>query len=179
MAEWPTGAAEPAEYCLSNLPVEMTMKNLVPLAKHRWIVERYYLESKRELGLGHCERRSWRAFHHQATLSIAAYRFLVAERSRFSLGPCRKVAARGERSRPRAIGSGAAPRQKRRCEPASIATLRSQIAACLIRQLPCCPFCGGRRLSPSSTNEHSGPVPLPWRNRLPKPMRPGEPYISA
>ncbi|GIU76278.1 MAG: hypothetical protein KatS3mg004_3365 [Bryobacteraceae bacterium] len=54
------------------------------MAKHRWIVERDYLELKQELGLGHFEGRSWRGFHHHATLCIAAYGFLVAERSRFS-----------------------------------------------------------------------------------------------
>ncbi|MGB9620217.1 MAG: hypothetical protein ACPL7K_07380, partial [Armatimonadota bacterium] len=37
-----------------------------------------------ELGLGHFEGRSWRGFHHYATLCIVAYGFLVAERSRIS-----------------------------------------------------------------------------------------------
>ena len=60
------------------------MRRLVELAKHRWIVERDYLELKQELGLGHFEGRSWRCFHHHAALCIAAYGFLVAERSRFS-----------------------------------------------------------------------------------------------
>jgi SRSO17 transposase len=41
-------------------------------------------ELKQELGLGHYEGRGWRGFHHHATLCIAAYGFLVAERSRFS-----------------------------------------------------------------------------------------------
>jgi hypothetical protein len=50
----------------------------------RWIVERDYEELKQELGLGHYEGRSWRGFHHHATLCIAAYGFLVAERNRFS-----------------------------------------------------------------------------------------------
>ena len=54
------------------------------LAKHRWIIERDYQELKQELGLGHYEGRGWRGFHHHATLCIAAYGFLVAERSRFS-----------------------------------------------------------------------------------------------
>ena len=54
-----------------------------PIAKHRWVVERDYQELKQELGLGHYEGRGWRGFHHHATLCIAAYGFLVAERSRF------------------------------------------------------------------------------------------------
>ena len=54
------------------------------MAKHRWIIERDYQELKQELGLGHFEGRSWRGFHHHATLCVAAYGFLVAERNRFS-----------------------------------------------------------------------------------------------
>jgi hypothetical protein len=46
--------------------------------------QRDYEELKQELGLGHYEGRGWRGFHHHATLCIAAYGFLVAERSRFS-----------------------------------------------------------------------------------------------
>lgn len=83
LVEWPRGAQEPTKYWLSNLAVETPLKKLVELAKHRWIVERDYLELKQELGLGHFEGRSWRGFHHHATLCIAAYGFLVAERSRF------------------------------------------------------------------------------------------------
>lgn len=45
---------------------------------------RDYEELKQELGLGHFEGRGWRGFHHHATLCIAAYGFLVSERSRFS-----------------------------------------------------------------------------------------------
>lgn len=83
LAEWPPRAAEPTKYWLSKLPPDTELKELVRLAKHRWIVERDYLELKQELGLGHFEGRSWRGFHHHATLCIAAYGFLVAERSRF------------------------------------------------------------------------------------------------
>jgi SRSO17 transposase len=84
LIEWPTGANEPTKYWLSTLPADSKLVDLVRLAKHRWIIERDYEELKQELGLGHYEGRGWRGFHHHGTLCIAAYGFLVAERSRFS-----------------------------------------------------------------------------------------------
>jgi SRSO17 transposase len=62
------------------LPANTPIKELVRVAKLRWRIERDYQELKQELGLGHFEGRSWRGFHHHATLCIAAYGFLVAER---------------------------------------------------------------------------------------------------
>ena len=84
LIEWPTGESEPTKYWLSTLPADTKLVDLVKLAKHRWIIERDYEELKQELGLGHYEGRGWRGFHHHGTLCIAAYGFLVAERSRFS-----------------------------------------------------------------------------------------------
>ena len=84
LIEWPRGAAEPTKYWLSTLSSQTKLQSLVKMAKHRWIIERDYEELKQELGLGHYEGRGWRGFHHHATLCIAAYGFLVAERNRFS-----------------------------------------------------------------------------------------------
>lgn len=84
LMEWPAGETEPTKYWLSTLPANTRLTVLVRLAKHRWIIERDYEELKQELGLGHYEGRGWRGFHHHATLCIAAYGFLVVERTRFS-----------------------------------------------------------------------------------------------
>jgi SRSO17 transposase len=84
LIEWSRGEAEPAKYWISTLSPTTKLKALVKMAKHRWIIERDYQELKQELGLGHFEGRNWRGFHHHATLCIAAYGFLVAERNRFS-----------------------------------------------------------------------------------------------
>jgi SRSO17 transposase len=84
LIEWPKGESEPTKYWFSTEPTDISRRDLVKLAKHRWIIERDYQELKQELGLGHYEGRGWRGFHHHATLCIAAYGFLVAERSRFS-----------------------------------------------------------------------------------------------
>jgi len=84
LIEWPKDEAQPTKYWLSTLPAEISLTELVRTAKHRWIIERDYEELKQELGLGHFEGRGWRGFHHHATLCLAAYGFLVAERNRFS-----------------------------------------------------------------------------------------------
>ena len=83
LIEWPRSEPEPTKYWISTLPSNTTLKALVKIAKQRWIIERDYQELKQELGLGHFEGRNWRGFHHHATLCIAAYGFLVAERNRF------------------------------------------------------------------------------------------------
>ena len=83
LIEWPRGEAEPTKYWISTMPPTTKLKDLVKMAKHRWIIERDYEELKQELGLGHFEGRNWRGFHHHATLCIAAYGFLIAERNRF------------------------------------------------------------------------------------------------
>ena len=83
LMEWPRGEAEPVKYWVSTLPSETKLKDLVKTAKQRWIIERDYEELKQELGLGHYEGRNWRGFHHHASLCIAAYGFLIAERTLF------------------------------------------------------------------------------------------------
>jgi SRSO17 transposase len=82
LIEWPEGDAEPAKYWLATVPPDIPFERLVDLAKLRWRIERDYQELKQELGLGHYEGRGWRGFHHHATLCIAAYAFLIAERAR-------------------------------------------------------------------------------------------------
>jgi len=52
----------------------------VAKARVRWRIECDYLDFKQELSSDHYEGRGWRGFHHHASLSIAAYGFLVSER---------------------------------------------------------------------------------------------------
>jgi SRSO17 transposase len=84
LAEWPEGEKEPTKYWLSTLPEATSLEDLVATAKLRWRIGRDFEELKQELGLGHFEGRGWRGFHHHASLCVAAYGFLVAERCRFS-----------------------------------------------------------------------------------------------
>lgn len=81
LVEWPQGEKEPTKYWLSTLPLDASVATLVETAKLRWRIERDYQELKQELGLDHYEGRGWRGFHHHMALSVAAYGFLVSERS--------------------------------------------------------------------------------------------------
>ncbi|WP_301100250.1 IS701 family transposase, partial [Propionivibrio sp.] len=80
LIEWPEGEAEPSKYFLSTGPGDATLEQLVFVTKMRWRIERDYQELKQEFGLSHYEGRGWLGFHHHATLCIAAYGFLVAQR---------------------------------------------------------------------------------------------------
>jgi SRSO17 transposase len=115
LIEWPVGAEAPSAYWLSNLPRTTRLTSLVGISKHRWVIERDYEELKSELGLAHYEGRNWRGFHHHATLCIAAYGFLMAERSRFS--PSAHVGHIGLRTA--AIPSQFRPRGAKSARPTS------------------------------------------------------------
>ncbi|MBW7657096.1 transposase, partial [Hydrogenophilus thermoluteolus] len=78
--EWPETESEPSHYFLCTLPETYSLTQLVHTVKMRWRIERDYRERKQEVGLGHYEGRNWRGFHHHATLTIAAYGFLLLQR---------------------------------------------------------------------------------------------------
>jgi SRSO17 transposase len=102
---WPEDEKEPTKYWFSTLPEDISFVRLVELAKLRWRIERDYQELKQELGLGPSEGRGWRGFHHHASLCIAAYGVLVAERVRIppsgSAGPKLKALDLPAGDRPR------------------------------------------------------------------------------
>jgi SRSO17 transposase len=80
LIEWPVKESEPTKYWLSSLPVDTSIGDMVNTAKMRWRIEQDYHELKQEFGLSHYEGRGWTGFHHHATLCIAAYGFLTAQR---------------------------------------------------------------------------------------------------
>jgi len=81
LCQWPDGEDAPTKFWLSNLPAGTSTRTLVRLAKLRWRVERDYQEMKQELGLDHFEGRTWRGFHHHATLCAVAHGFLALRRA--------------------------------------------------------------------------------------------------
>ena len=116
LVEWPQGEKAPIKYWLSNLPKSISMTKLVDTVKMRWRIERDYQELKQEFGLSHYEGRGWRGFHHHATLTIAAYAFLVAERlidpSSKKNTVFRKAPALPKGFRPRGATAGGSPRAR-------------------------------------------------------------------
>jgi SRSO17 transposase len=80
LIEWPAHAPEPSKHVLPTLPEDTPINELVSAAHQRWRIERDYQDLKLDFGLGHYEGRGWRGFHHPASLSIAAYGFLMTER---------------------------------------------------------------------------------------------------
>jgi SRSO17 transposase len=83
LCEWPDGEAAPTKFYLSSLPATTSLKALVRAARLRWRVERDYQELKQEIGLDHFEGRTWRGFHHHATLCAVAHAFLALQRALF------------------------------------------------------------------------------------------------
>jgi SRSO17 transposase len=73
----------PFKFYFSNLPGSTSLRRLVTLIKLRWRVERDYQELKSEIGLDHFEGRTWRGFHHHATLCAVAHGFLALRRALF------------------------------------------------------------------------------------------------
>jgi len=127
LIEWPQGEAEPTKYWFATLAEDITFERLVDFAKLRWRIERDYQELKQELGLGDYEGRGWRGFHHHATLCIAAYGFLIAERAPSPLRTTFLLAAFGichsqqlpTQRRRRSDPNGTSPTRSRRCDDAS------------------------------------------------------------
>jgi SRSO17 transposase len=138
LIEWPIGELEPTKYWLCTLPEETAVEHLVHVAKMRWRIERDYQNLKQEFGLGHFEGRGWRGFHHHASLCIAAYGFLVAQR--LNEGGKKTPKSAVHLPYPRTT-SHAAPQRMQRQVPDSIATPRWRIAAHISRRLKRCPYC--------------------------------------
>jgi SRSO17 transposase len=82
ICQWAASEKAP-KFHFSNLPANLGIKELIRIAKLRWRVERDYQEMKGELGLDHFEGRTWRGFHHHATLCAVAHGFLALRRALF------------------------------------------------------------------------------------------------
>src|SRR4029453_444534 len=142
LIEWPAGSSAPTKYWLSTLPPRTSVKKLVYFAKLRWRIEGDYEELKQEIGLGHYEGRKWRGFHHHATMCLAAYAFLVAERGLFPPGEvgeqarCDQLRVPGSERRGRPASAPGAAKSDLDCDVAQRIDRRTRARAPALPLLP-------------------------------------------
>ncbi len=130
LCEWPDGESAPTKFWLSTLSGSTPVRELARLAKLRWRVERDYQEMKQEVGLDHFEGRTWRGFHHHATLCAVAHGFLALRRALFppaenpmDAADGQTAASAGAATSPRLLSSLSSARRGARTTQRAIAHL--------------------------------------------------------
>lgn len=76
-------------YFLAFAPAGTSLAELAGAAGLRWTIEECFLRAKDDLGLDHCEARSWQGWHRHTTLVMAAMAFLArlaADQRRLAFG---------------------------------------------------------------------------------------------
>jgi SRSO17 transposase len=63
-------------YYLAFTTAGTSLADLAGAAGLRWTIEECFQRAKEELGLDHCEARSWHGWHRHMTLCMAAGAFL-------------------------------------------------------------------------------------------------------
>jgi SRSO17 transposase len=69
-------------YVLSNAQDEVPLAELVRAHASRHRIEELFAEGNGEVGLDHCEMRSWLGWNHHVTLSLLALWLMQVERRR-------------------------------------------------------------------------------------------------
>lgn len=69
---------EAIAYYFAYAPAQTTLTELAGGASLRWTIEECFLRAKDDLGLDHCEARSWHGWHRHMSLVMAAAAFLAA-----------------------------------------------------------------------------------------------------
>ena len=140
-------AKKTREVFLITAPDYANLEQLGFVAKMRWRIERDHQDFKQDFGLSHYGGRGWRGFHHHATLSIAAYGVLMAQRLKMGSGAAEAIkklrptpGACRSRQFP-ASGKPGAPSAMCPTPPHPITTLRILPSIELIRDPGHCPHC--------------------------------------
>jgi SRSO17 transposase len=71
------------KFSISNAPWDTPLHVIREAALLRWPIEQCFLECKNELGLDHCEARSWNAWHRHTLLVFLAHLFLTMLRLKY------------------------------------------------------------------------------------------------
>lgn len=77
-------------YYLVFAPAGTGLAELAGAAGLRWTIEECFQRAKEELGLDHCEARSWHGWHRHMTLCMAAGAFLAGLQARLRRNACSK-----------------------------------------------------------------------------------------
>ena len=81
-------------YYFAYAPAETALAELAAAAGLRWTIEECFLRAKDDLGLDHCEARSWHGWHRHMSLVMAAAAFLAklgADQRRSAFGKANKT----------------------------------------------------------------------------------------
>ena len=71
------------KFSISNAPWDTPLHTIRDAALMRWPIEQCFLECKNELGLDHCEARSWNAWYRHTILVFLAHLFLILLRRKY------------------------------------------------------------------------------------------------
>jgi len=71
------------KFAISNAPWDTPLHVIRGASLMRWPIEQCFLECKNELGLDHCEARSWNAWHRHTLLVFLAHLFLTSLRLKY------------------------------------------------------------------------------------------------
>ena len=64
-------------YYFAHASADSSLADLAAAAGLRWTIEECFLRAKDDLGLDHCEARSWHGWHRHMSLVMAAAAFLA------------------------------------------------------------------------------------------------------
>jgi hypothetical protein len=81
---------ETRAYYLVFAPAGTDLAELAGAAGLRWTIEECFQRAKEELGLDHCEARSWHGWHRHMTLCMAASAFLAGLQATLRRAACGK-----------------------------------------------------------------------------------------
>ena len=85
---------EAVAYCFAFAPAGTPLAELAAAAGLSWMIEECFLRAKDDLGLDHCEARSWHGWHRHMSLVMAGAAFLAgltAEQRRNACGKPNKT----------------------------------------------------------------------------------------
>ena len=71
------------KYSISNAPVDTPKSILDAQTLKRWPIEQCFEECKSQLGMDHCESRSWNSWHRHMLLVFVAFLFVLQLRYKF------------------------------------------------------------------------------------------------